>query len=69
VGQAKLAEAADAYAAAQRKNDRRCAREGLQRVTKLQADALTEVAKGHAAEAASDLAGAKIGVRGCLEDR
>src|SRR5215470_6216676 len=45
VGQGKLAEAARAYAAAQRKDDSRCAREGLQRVAKLQADALTEVAK------------------------
>src|SRR5262249_28960963 len=66
VGQGKLAEAARAYAAAQRKDDSRCAREGLQRVAKLQADALTEVAKGRAAEAAGDLGGAKSAYQGSL---
>jgi hypothetical protein len=52
--QAKLAEAAEAYAQAQRRKEGTCADRGLAKVTERQASALSAVARGQAAEAARD---------------
>jgi hypothetical protein len=54
VKQSKLAEAAQAYADAQRRKEGSCADDGLARVAKRQASALSAVARGQAAEAARD---------------
>lgn len=54
VAAARLREAAEAYAEADRRDRKSCGRSGLEKVTKLQAQAITGAAAGSAAEKAGD---------------
>lgn len=64
--QAKLAEAAQAYADAQRRKEGACADDGLTDVAKRQAAALSAVARGQAAETARDPRAAEREYRAAL---
>lgn len=63
---AELTAAADAYAAAQRSDEGDCAKDGLDKVSKLQASAKVEDAKGRAAAQAGDIEAAKAHFRAAL---
>src|SRR5689334_9897910 len=63
---AHLADAADAYAAAQRADEGHCADEGLDQVAKGMAEARTNDAKGRAAARAGDTAAAKAAFEAAL---
>jgi chemotaxis protein histidine kinase CheA len=57
--EARLTEAANAYAEAKRLAEGDCAADGLEQVSDLQGDSLAATATGHAAESAADLRGAQ----------
>lgn len=67
VREARLAQAAQTYAQADRNDEGSCAADGLTRVAKLQADSLTAAAKGQAAEAAEDQRGARSAYESALK--
>jgi hypothetical protein len=64
--QAKLADAAEVYAEAQRADEGSCADKGLAAVAKSQAEAMTATAKGQAAENAGDLTTARAQYRAAV---
>jgi hypothetical protein len=66
VREAKLSQAADLYATAQRRDEGSCATDGLARVAKLRASSLTATAKGHAAVSAGDPRGAQAAYESAL---
>jgi tetratricopeptide (TPR) repeat protein len=64
--QTKLTAAAEAYAQAARDHEGQCATDGSAAVAKTQAEALTDLARGQAAEKAGDLTGARTAYQAAL---
>ena len=67
VAAAKLREAAEAYAEADRRDRESCGRSGLDKVRKLQAQAITGAAAGSAAEKSGDLRAAQAAYEAVLK--